>query len=128
MKVIIHTKRVYETAAPGDGYRILVDRLWPRGIRKEELVLDEWAKDLAPSSALRKWFDHQTERFPEFTERYKAELDSNPDALERILGIAARQPLTLLYAARNTELNQAKVLQEVLEDMISRQGNQRQEQ
>ena len=107
-------KRIYEDASEKDGYRILVDRLWPRGVSKEEAKLDEWIKDIAPSTELRKWFDHIDERFPEFSKRYQAELDSKSDELKRLRKIAEKHQLTLLYSAKNVEFNQAVVLSNYL--------------
>lgn len=110
MKPSIQIKRVYEAPDPKDGYRVLVDRLWPRGVKKESLKADEWAKDLAPSTGLRQWYDHQPDRFEEFTKKYRKELASNPDSLDHILRIAETQPVTLLYSAKDTQHNQAVVL------------------
>ncbi|QOW09704.1 DUF488 domain-containing protein [Kaistella flava (ex Peng et al. 2021)] len=110
----ITIKRIYEEASENDGYRLLVDRLWPRGVSKEEAKLDEWNKDIAPSTELRKWFDHTEERFPEFEKRYKAELDLKSDEIERLKLIAKKQHLTLLYSAKNVEFNQAVVLRNYL--------------
>ena len=106
----IAIKRIYEHASKTDGYRILVDRLWPRGVSKEEAKLDEWLKDIAPSTELRKWFDHREERFPEFSKKYQAELDSKEDKIERLRTIAKKQQITLLYSAKNEKSNQAIVL------------------
>ena len=106
----IAIKRIYEHPFKTDGYRILVDRLWPRGVSKEEAKLDEWLKDIAPSTELRKWFDHREERFPEFSKKYQAELDSKEDEIERLRSIAKKQQITLLYSAKNEKSNQAIVL------------------
>lgn len=106
----ITIKRIYEEASEKDGYRILVDRLWPRGVSKEEAKLDEWLKDIAPSTELRKWYDHREERFPEFSKKYQAELDSKEDEIERLRSIAKKQQITLLYSAKNEKCNQAIVL------------------
>lgn len=114
MKHPIKIKRVYEKAAKNDGYRVLVDRLWPRGVSKEDAKLDEWNKNIAPSDALRKWFDHKENRFGEFKERYKNELKDHQEDLERIAAIAQKKPLTLLFGAKNEEMNQAVVLQDLL--------------
>ena len=111
----IQIKRVYLDAANRDGHRILVDRLWPRGISKEKARLDDWNKDIAPSSKLRTWFDHKEERFHEFKEKYKSELSQHKDALKEIADIAKRKQVTLLYGAKNEEYNQAIVLKEYLE-------------
>jgi uncharacterized protein YeaO (DUF488 family) len=109
----IFLKRVYETPSPQDGRRILVDRLWPRGVSKEAAQLDGWMKDVAPSTELRKWFDHRPERWPEFRRRYICELKSNP-SLHTLREMVARAPVTLLYAARDTAHNEAVVLAEQL--------------
>ena len=103
-------KRIYEEASEKDGYRVLVDRLWPRGISKEEAKLDEWIKEIAPSTELRKWFDHQEERFPEFAKRYEEELNIKNDDIERLRSIAERQQVTSIYSAKNIHFNQAVVL------------------
>ncbi len=114
---MIKIKRIYEQPTPDDGYRILVDRLWPRGVRKEFAALDEWNKTITPSVELRKWFDHQAERFQEFSDLYKAELTSYQDELKRLITIAESNNLTLLYAAKDPKINHAIVLLEVLESM-----------
>ena len=107
-------KRIYEPPADDDGSRVLVDRLWPRGMPKEGAAVDLWLKDVAPSTELRKEFNHRPERFAEFTERYRLELESNP-AVDTLVELAARHPsVTLLYAARNTEANNARVLLDYL--------------
>lgn len=103
-------KRVYETAQPDDGYRVLVDRLWPRGVSKERAALDEWDKELAPSTELRKWFGHAPERFAEFTRRYQAELDANPALAEHLQVWRRHTKVTLLFGARNETDNEAVVL------------------
>lgn len=108
-------KRVYEPPSAGDGYRVLVDRLWPRGQRKDTVQLDEWAKDIAPSSALRKWFDHQPERFEAFSARYREELSAKTPVLDRLRSLAKARQITLLYAAKDEHINQAVVLKQVLE-------------
>ncbi len=110
----IEIKRIYEDASPDDGYRILVDRLWPRGVSKIRAKLDEWDKNVAPSTELRKWFGHKPERFDEFTDLYKNELNANEEELERIREIADKQIVTLLYAAHDLKINHAVVLQDVL--------------
>jgi uncharacterized protein YeaO (DUF488 family) len=103
-------KRVYEPRSSGDGRRVLVDRVWPRGISKENLKDAAWLKDVAPSTALRKWFDHRPERWRQFCERYAAELDRNRDVVETLRAMCARGPVTLLYSARDVEHNQARAL------------------
>jgi uncharacterized protein YeaO (DUF488 family) len=115
---MIQIKRTYEPAARGDGRRILVERLWPRGIAKEALVLDAWMKDVAPSTALRQWFGHRVERWEEFRRRYRAELDANPEAWQPILDAARRGRVTLLYSARDTAHNGAVVLREYLAERL----------
>lgn len=109
----VSIKRVYDEPAPDDGERILVDRLWPRGISKEKAAFDEWLKEVAPTSDLRKWFDHRPERWEEFKERYRAELQDNP-AVETLRQRAAAGKVTLLYGSRNREFNHAAVLADVL--------------
>jgi len=109
------SKRVYEPAEKADGYRVLVDRLWPRGVSKERAALDEWAKDVAPSSDLREWFGHVPERFAEFTTRYEAELEHHP-ALQTYSQEWRKHPVvTLLFGARDQVHNEAVVLVKFLE-------------
>ncbi len=110
----IKLKRIYDEPSDGDGYRVLVDRLWPRGVSKEDAKLDEWDKEIAPSSELRKWFDHKEERFNEFSKRYREELKDKENDLDKLRGIAKSKTLTLLYAAKDPGINQAVVLKEVL--------------
>ena len=111
----IAIKRVYAEPGADDGYRILVDRLWPRGLRKEAAHLDLWLKDIAPSPALRTWFGHDPARFAEFRERYVAELKANTDAVAEIERILAQIPVTLVYAAHDEAHNHAVVLKDFLE-------------
>ena len=106
-------KRVYDPPAANDGKRILVDRIWPRGLSKAEAELTLWLKDVAPSAALRKWFGHDPARWPEFQQRYRAELDANP-AVERLRDLLRQGPATLLYGARDERHNQAIVLADYL--------------
>jgi len=103
------TKRIYEEPSKDDGYRVLVDRLWPRGVSKEEAQLDEWFKDVAPSTELRKWFDHEAAKFDEFAEPYKGDLTRNEEAIAHLLDITGSHQVTLLYAAKDTEHNHAMV-------------------
>lgn len=106
--------RVYDTPGDDDGYRVLVDRVWPRGVRKEDARVDLWLKEAGPSTELRKWFGHDPERFEEFARRYGAELEGSP-ALAELREIVATHPVvTLLYGAKDTEHNQAVVLADVL--------------
>ena len=107
-------KRAYEPAAAADGVRVLVDRLWPRGISKQRAALDEWLKEIAPSTELRQWFGHEPARWPEFQRRYKAELRGHAMEIERLRDIAAKGVLTLVYGARDQEHNDAVVLRDVL--------------
>jgi len=106
-------KRVYEDPATSDGVRVLVDRLWPRGLGKDSAHLDHWDKDVAPSPALRKWFGHEPERFSEFARRYREELKSNA-ALGELRKLGAKRRVTLLYAAKDPEVNHAVVLLQAL--------------
>lgn len=122
MKARIAVKRAYDGPAPGDGARVLVDRMWPRGVKKEDLRLEEWIRDAAPSAALRTWFGHDPARWDEFKRRYFAELDRRPDAWRKILDLARKGPLTLLYGARDTEHNNAVALKEYLEARMGRAG------
>jgi uncharacterized protein YeaO (DUF488 family) len=112
---VFKLKRVYEEAVPGDGFRVLVDRLWPRGVSKERAQLGLWLKDAAPSPELRKWFGHVPERWPEFEQRYRAEVADNP-AVVRTLRDLEREhgTVTLLFGARDEERNEAVVLWKVL--------------
>lgn len=104
------SKRVYDLADPADGYRVLVDRLWPRGVSKERAALDEWAKDIAPSTELRKWFSHDPEKFQEFTKRYIEEINNNPQAPAIIAKWRKQPKVTLLYGAKNQLENEVTVL------------------
>ena len=110
----VKSKRVYDAAEAGDGYRVLIDRMWPRGVSRQRAQLDEWARELAPSSELRKWFHHDPERFDEFRSRYRQELRERRPLLEELRRRARDGPVTLLYAARDREHNDAVVLEELL--------------
>jgi uncharacterized protein YeaO (DUF488 family) len=116
MAAEIRIRRVYDQPSPGDGVRVLVDRVWPRGLRKADAKLDEWAKDLAPSASLRTWYGHDPAKFSEFRRRYIAELDATgPRArLAEVHALAAGQPVTLLTATRDVAISQAAVLAELL--------------
>jgi uncharacterized protein YeaO (DUF488 family) len=120
MPADVRTKRIYDGAEPDDGYRILIDHVWPRGISKERAHLDEWARELAPSDELRRWFDHVPERFDEFRSRYREELIAQPDRIEALRRLAESGPLTIVYAARDEEHNNAVVLAELIRDGLSR--------
>jgi uncharacterized protein YeaO (DUF488 family) len=117
---MIRIKRTYEPRARGDGRRVLVERLWPRGLKKEALAADSWMKDVAPSTELRKWFDHRVERWAEFRRRYRKELNANPGAWEPILDAAGRGTVTLLYSAHDTRHNGAVVLRDYLTEEVGR--------
>jgi len=110
----VRLKRAYEPASAEDGYRVLVDRLWPRGVSTEQAKLDEWDQELAPSSQLREWFGHEPDRFPEFRRRYIDELRANRPRLRELRGRARIGTLTLVYSAHDSEHNDAVVLAEVL--------------
>jgi uncharacterized protein YeaO (DUF488 family) len=110
-------KRIYEPPSEEDGFRVLVDRIWPRGVSKKDAAIDHWAKDIAPSTELRKWFNHDPVRWNEFQKRYQQELKSQVSALRQVLEKGGGRRLTLLFAAKDTEHNQAVVLKHVLERM-----------
>jgi len=110
----VRVKRAYEPAARSDGYRVLIDRLWPRGVSHEEAHLDEWARELAPSAKLRRWFGHDAARFVEFRRRYSVELAAQKNKLRELRQRAHDGTVTLVYGARDTEHNDAVVLAEVL--------------
>lgn len=110
----VRLKRAYEPAARSDGYRVLIDRLWPRGVSKEQAQLDEWARELAPSSELRRWFGHDPARFDAFRRRYLDELAAQGTKLRELRGRAREGTLTLVYGARDSEHNDAVVLAELL--------------
>jgi uncharacterized protein YeaO (DUF488 family) len=112
--VTVRIKRVYDDADPGDGFRILVDRIWPRGVSKDRAALGVWLKEVAPTTELRGWYDHREERFDEFAERYRAELEANP-ALAELRALVAEHPtVTLVFGAKDARLSQAAVLADVL--------------
>jgi uncharacterized protein YeaO (DUF488 family) len=115
----IKWKRAYEPPEPSDGTRILVDRLWPRGIKKPDAAIDLWLKDIAPSGELRRWFGHRPERWPEFRLRYLAELQERPELVEEIRKAARDGPVTLIYAARDKARNDAVVLKERLKGAVA---------
>ena len=116
----VRLQRAYDAPTPGDGHRVLVDRVWPRGRTKERLRLDDWARDLGPSTELRKWFGHDPARWAEFQARYRAEL-ADPDraqALDALAERALRGPVTLVFGARDPEHNQAVVIADELEQRM----------
>lgn len=106
-------KRVYDGAGTRDGYRILVDRIWPRGVKREDAAVDLWLKEIAPSTELRKWFGHDPERWVEFRRRYRAELARNPEPLEQVRELVSKRKVTLVFSAKGP-YHQARVLQELL--------------
>jgi len=115
---MIQLKRAYEPPSPEDGYRLLVDRRWPRGIKKEALALDDWAKEIAPSTQLRQWFGHDPAKWPEFCTRYTAALKEQPALLKALSERSTHGTLTLVFAAKDIHHNNAVVLKSVLEEFI----------
>jgi len=111
---MIKIKRIYDPASPDDGKRIYVDRLWPRGMKKEEVKIDEWIKEISPSDGLRKWFAHDPSKFLEFKKRFAKELEEHSETLERIGKEGKRKTITLLFSAKDVEHNNAVVLKEIL--------------
>ncbi|MGH2992031.1 MAG: DUF488 domain-containing protein [Solirubrobacterales bacterium] len=114
MALEVRAKRIYEEADRGDGYRVLIDHVWPRGVSRERADLDEWARELAPSDELRQWFDHVPARFSAFRTRYRRELAAQSERVDELRHRAASGPVTILYAARDQEHNNAVVLVELL--------------
>ncbi len=119
---MINVRRAYAAPLGADGTRVLVDHLWPRGLKKEELKLRSWEKAVAPSTSLRKWFGHDPGRWEEFQRRYFSELDKNPGAWAPLLAAARRGDITLVYGARDTEHNNAVALKRYLEERLGTQG------
>ena len=115
---MIKLKRVYEPTASSDGARYLVERLWPRGVKKSELQLDAWLKEVAPSTALRQWFKHDPKKWPEFQRRYRKELGVHPDVLRPILDAARHGNVTLVYSSHDPEHNNAVALKKYVEEKI----------
>lgn len=113
----IRIKRIYDPPEADDGARVLVDRLWPRGVRKADAAVDHWLRDVAPSPELRRWFGHDPERFDTFSAYYRAELDDRPQAVAELNELAAAGPVTLLYAARDRDCNHARVLADYLREL-----------
>ena len=114
-KPTVKLKRAYAAPARSDGQRVLVDRVWPRGITKKESLIDDWIKDVAPSTALRKWFNHELLKWNEFKRRYFRELDGRPDALKRLLARSRRGTVTLVFGARDVDHNNAVALKDYIE-------------
>ncbi len=115
---MIKMKRAYDPPSNDDGARYLVDRLWPRGVKKEDLHVDGWLKEVAPSTELRKWFGHDPAKWDEFQQRYRRELEDNVAAWQPLLDAARKGTLTLVYSAKDTEHNDAVVLRDVLEKRL----------
>lgn len=114
----INIKRAYDGYSKNDGYRILVDRLWPRGIKKVDLKFDFWAKEIAPTSELRKWFSHDPKKWQEFKKKYYEQLDGNKELIQKLISDSESNIITLLYSAKDTERNQAVVIREYIEDKL----------
>ena len=126
MPSAIRVRRVYEPPAPEDGARVLVDRIWPRGLRKDAARLDEWAKDAAPSTELRQWYGHDPAKFTEFRQRYLNELAGRPQRAElaRLRALASSGPVTLLTATKDVDISQAAVLAQVLRQPVEGEGGE----
>ena len=121
----VQTKRVYDPPSRLDGRRILVDDLWPRGVDRKAARINEWARDLAPSTRLRRWFGHDPARWPEFQTRYRAELRTRWDRLAWLADLAWRGPLTLVYAAQDSDHNNARALRRLVAERLRRRGTRR---
>lgn len=113
-------KRAYDPADPGDGFRILVDRLWPRGLSRESAKIDLWLKSIAPSNELRKWYQHDPEKWPEFRKRYFAELDANRAAVTELINHLKRQNVTFLFGTKDLQYNNAAALKTYVESKLAR--------
>lgn len=113
-KIVVQLKRAYEPPSPRDGIRVLVDRIWPRGVSKGRARIDTWLRDIAPSTALRQWFGHDPARWGEFRRRYRGELKRHKEAVAQLRAIARNGPITLVFSARDERHNQAVVLKELL--------------
>lgn len=122
----LQIKRIYDAPRPNDGFRILVDRLWPRGVSKDAAHLDLWMKDITPSPELRKWFCHDPALFAEFRTHYRAELSANTNAVAQIINLAQHHDITLLYAAKDPKINHAVILAEYLQEQEQEQQSQTQ--
>jgi len=116
---MVKVKRVYEPAEPSDGARYLVERLWPRGIKKENLKMEAWLKDVAPSAELRRWFSHDPQKWEEFQRRYRSELTAEPSHWKALLEAGRQGDVTLLYSARDVERNSAVLLQAFLAEKLA---------
>lgn len=111
---MIKIKRIYDPPLPNDGKRIYIDRLWPRGMKKEEVKIDEWLKEISPSDALRKWFGHDSSKYAEFKRQYTRELEKHSETLKRIKKEGKKETVTLLFSAKDVEHNNATVMREIL--------------
>jgi len=111
---MIKIRRIYDPASPDDGKRIYIDRLWPRGMKKEEVKIDEWLKEISPSDSLRKWFGHDPAKYAEFKRRYTKELEKHSETLERIRKEGKKETVTLLFSAKDVKHNNATVMKEIL--------------
>jgi uncharacterized protein YeaO (DUF488 family) len=116
--VSIRLKRVYDEPAKADGHRVLVDRLWPRGLTKREAQIDEWLKEIAPSTVRRKWYKHDPDKWKEFKKKYAAELDEHRQQLEKLAGEARKRTVTFLFSAKDIERNNAVALREYIEKLM----------
>jgi uncharacterized protein YeaO (DUF488 family) len=112
---MLRIKRIYDLPSPNDGKRILIDRLWPRGIKKADASINEWMKDIAPSNELRKWFAHDVSKWEEFKKRYKKELKDKSEILDKLKKESEKSTVTLLFSAKDVKHNNAQVLREILE-------------
>jgi uncharacterized protein YeaO (DUF488 family) len=121
----IPLKRAYEPASTSDGYRVLIDRLWPRGVSKEKAQIDLWLKEIAPSTELRKWFDHDPAKWKEFCRRYQKELEENPEVVGQLRECLQKGPVTLIYGAKDTEHNDAVALAEYLSQQSSHKATKK---
>ena len=116
----VRTKRIYDPAEPDDGYRVLIDRLWPRGVKKERARIDSWAREVAPSNELRRWYGHDRSNFEEFGRRYRAELAGHRDTVEALRQRAERETVTIVFGARDARHSNAAVLAALMEDSDGR--------
>jgi uncharacterized protein YeaO (DUF488 family) len=116
----IQTKRIYERPGKADGVRILVDRIWPRGVSREKANVAYWAKDIAPSNELRRWYHHDHEKWDKFRDRYFKELDQNTDGIKELLEQFKRETVTLVFSSKELDLNNAAALKEYIEKMLSK--------
>ena len=114
----IELKRAYETRSESDGYRVLVDRLWPRGVSKQDAKIDLWLKEIAPSTDLRKWFGHDPTKWDEFRERYHQELSNHPEVVKQLVDLVKQRHVTLIYGAKDEEFNQAVALKAYLDKQL----------